>query len=287
MTSMLGKRLVKIEPTVPSNWQGISLTHPDAGAAAGRHEPGARRTDPERGTEAAPARAGVRLELDRLEEAGLLSRATSRTALASTFRRLKLPLIANARDGGVRSSRRSLIMVTSAVSGEGKTFCAINLALSIAAEIDSSVLLVDADAEHAGLMHKLGVQSRPGLYDLLTQPELRLSDVTLQTNIDKLELLPAGTPHSLPGELLASESMQRLLKTITTSEPDRIVVFDAPPLLSSSEAAVLATLVGQVVLVVGASSTPQRAVLQALSSLEHCEIVLPLLNKARLQRQPS
>ncbi len=168
---------------------------------------------------------------------------------------------------------------------KGKTFCALNLALSIAAEIDSSVLLVDADAEHAGLMHKLGVSSRPGLYDLLIQPELKLADVTLQTNIAKLELLPAGTPHSLPSELIASEAMQRLLTSIMTSEPGRIVVFDAPALLPSSEAAVLATLVGQVVLVVGASSTPQRAVLQALGTLEQCEIVLPLLNKARLQRQ--
>ena len=110
--------------------------------------------------------------------------------LRRTFRRLKLPLVANARHAADRADRRSLIMVTSAVAGEGKTFCATNLALSIAAEVDSSVLLVDADAEHAGLMRQFGIEPRPGLYDLLTQPELRLRDVVLKTNVPRLELLP-------------------------------------------------------------------------------------------------
>lgn len=284
MSSASGTRLLRVDPAGPG-WSGIGidLAQADPGSAGRRVEGGSRRTGSDPGAE--EAQTHVTLELDALEKAGKLARATSRSALASTFRRLKLPLVANARHATDRSARRSLIMVTSAVAGEGKTFCATNLALSIAAEVDSSVLLVDADSEHAGLMRQFGVQTRPGLYDLLTQPELRLSDVVLQTNVPRLELLPPGTPHSLPGELLASEAMQRLLENITIGDPGRIVIFDAPALLASAEAPVLASIAGQIVFVVQASRTPQRTVMQALALVDHRDLVLPLLNKSGRLRQ--
>lgn len=277
MTAASGTRLFRAEPRDPG-WSGIELTHADIGTGGRWVEGGSRRIASGSESGASDAQTTVTLELEALEKAGRLARATSRSPLANTFRRIKLPLIANARHAADRSARRSLIMVTSAVAGEGKTFCATNLALSIAAEVDSSVLLVDADAEHAGLMRQFGVPSRPGLYDLLTQPELKLRDVVLKTNVPRLELLPPGTPHSLPGELLASEAMQRLLENIANGYPGRIVIFDAPALLASAEAPVLASIAGQIVFVVQASRTPQRTVLQALSLIDHRDLVLPLLN---------
>lgn len=278
MTSASGARLVRADTAGPS-WAGIELMHADAGSGGRRIESTSRRSGAETEPGVTDAQPSIELDLDALEQAGKLARATSRSPLAKEFRRLKLPLVANARHAADRADRRSLIMVTSAVAGEGKTFCATNLALSIAAEVDSSVLLVDADAEHAGLMRQFGIEPRPGLYDLLTQPELRLRDVVLKTNVPRLELLAAGTPHALPGELLASDAMQRLLERIATGYPESIVIFDAPALLTSAEAPVLASIAGQIVFVVQASHTPQTAVLQALTLVDHRDLVLPLLNK--------
>jgi protein-tyrosine kinase len=146
--------------------------------------------------------------------------------------------------------------------------------------MDTSVLLVDGDVVQPELMRRLGLRAERGLLDLLDQPHLGLADLTLSTNVPKLQLLPAGTPSPYANELLASAAMERLLDAMTLLQPGRIVVFDAPPLLPTAEAEVLASRVGQVVLVVEASRTPRSAVIEALDKLDDCPIVLPLLNKA-------
>ena len=229
---------------------------------------------------------GTLIELKRLERDGLLAAPTSQTPLARAFRHAKRPLMENLLDPGCMAERRGLIMVTSALNGEGKTFCALNLALSLAAEIDTEVLLVDADVVRPELMRRLGVHPERGLLDLLVKPGLALDEVVLATNVPKLSLLGAGTPHALSTELLASEAMDRLLASLAARGPGRLVVFDGPPLLPTSEAQVLASRVGQVVLVVEASRTPRGAVQQALELLQACPLVLPLLNKTRQAVMP-
>lgn len=228
----------------------------------------------------------VTLDLERLERSGHLVPTQTRSALAEEFRHIKRPLLKNARIKESTANRLSLIMVTSALPREGKTFCAINLAMSLAVEIDTSVLLVDADVVRPEVLQRLGIQAEKGLLDVLTDPDLRLSDVVLKTNVPKLSILPAGTRNNMSTELLASEAMETLLESLTTRYPDCVVIFDAPPLLVTNEATVLASRVGQVVLVVEASGTPRAAVAQAFAAVEQCPIVMSVLNKAHESAAP-
>ena len=239
-----------------------------------------------RALENAGSQPTVTLDLERLERSGQIIPRHGRSALGEEFRQIKRALIRNARSQESTAERLSLIMVTSALPGEGKSFCALNLALSMAIEIDMSVLLVDADVVRSELMRRLRVRAKKGLLDVLTDPGLNLSDVVLRTNVPKLSILPAGERNDISTELLASEAMKTLLVSLATCNADRVVIFDAPPLLLTSEAKVLASRVGQVVLVVEASSTQRSSVAQALTSLEQCPVVMPLLNKALESQVP-
>lgn len=225
------------------------------------------------------ARSSVTLDLERLQRLGLLVPGETCTPLAQAFRRIKRPLLKNAQSGAP-ADRLSLIMVTSAVPGEGKTYCAVNLAMSIAAEIDTSVLLVDADVVHPDVLQRLGVEAKPGLLDVLAGDARDLADAVLRSNVPKLSLLPAGTPRGVAAEWLASAAMQQLLERLA-SAPHRVVIFDAPPLLGSTEAGVLASRVGQVLLVVEASRTPWDLVAQAFAAVEQSAHVMSVLNKGR------
>jgi len=230
----------------------------------------------------APVKPDVELDLVRLEAEGYIARADMRTPLTEEYRAIKRPLLKNARSNQAASQRLPLIMVTSALPGEGKTYTAINLAMSIVREIDLSVLLVDADVVRRGAMARLGVTAETGLLDLLTDRTLRTADVVRTTNIPKLSLLPAGHRHPLATELLASTAMDELLRSLVSDFPHQVVIFDGPPLLPTTEAKVLAPRVGQVVLVVEAERTPRHAVEQSVALLEQCPIVMTLLNKTVL-----
>jgi len=220
----------------------------------------------------------VEIDLAKLEAMGYLSPRTSHSQIAGDFRVIKRQLLVNVSEAATRNA--NLIMVTSALPNEGKTFVAINLALSMAKEVDRRILLVDADVARPSLLPRLGLPPAPGLLDVLADPSVRLPDVILRTNVDKLTLLPAGEPREHATEMLASDSMSRLLNELSSHYPDRVIVFDAPPLLPSTESRVLATRMGQVILVVEAKHTPKKAVEQALATVESCPMVLPLLNKA-------
>jgi receptor protein-tyrosine kinase len=128
-----------------------------------------------------------------------------------------------------------MIMVTSAFPGEGKTFTAANLAMSIAMELDSRVLLVDGDVPNPALLPLLGLREARGLMDVLVSPDVALADVLLRTNVERLSLLPAGRHHRRATELLSSEAMARLIDEMSSRYPDRIVLWDAPPLLPTTE----------------------------------------------------
>jgi receptor protein-tyrosine kinase len=147
-------------------------------------------------------------------------------------------------------------------------------------ELDTTVLLVDGDVAHPELPRVLGTPASPGLLELLTTDELDVSDAIVRTNVDNLSILPAGAHHRRATELLASEQMAIVLHELGTRYPDRIVIFDSPPLLPTTEARALALHMGQIVMVVAADSTRQHAVNLALATIENCDIVLMMLNKA-------
>jgi len=222
------------------------------------------------------ASSSVELDFDRLDRMGYLTPRTPRSQIASDFRVIKRQLLVNVSEAATKHA--NLIMVTSALPNEGKTFVAINLAMSMAKEVDRRILLVDADVARPSLLPRLGLRPAAGLLDLLADPSIRPSKVLLRTNVDKLTLLPAGAPREHATEMLASDTMSRLLDELSTRYPDRVIVFDAPPLLPSTESRVLATRMGQVILVV-AKHAQKKAVEQALATIETCPLVLPLLNK--------
>lgn len=223
----------------------------------------------------------IRLDLERLEREGYLVPSQARSQLAEQMRIIKRPLLANARgESAQQISRANLIQVVSAMPGEGKTFFAVNLAMSIAMEVDLSVLLVDADVLRPSVLARCGVEPSRGLMDVLKTPSLDLADVMLRTNVPKLTLLPAGTANSQSTELLASTAMERLLDELASRFPDRIIVFDAPPLIPTTESRVLASRVGQVVMVVEAGKTTHAQVTQAYAAVEQCPVVLSVLNRA-------
>jgi protein-tyrosine kinase len=236
---------------------------------------------------AAPAAkaAPVRIPIEMLRARGFVTPDAAPTAISQEFRVIKRPLLTNAFGRGaaaVKNGRR--VMVTSAFAGEGKSFCAINLAMSIAAERDTYVLLVDADVAKPSIPRELGIESGPGLMDCLIDPSRNVGELVQPTNIERLSLLPAGRHHEQATELLASASMKELIEHLSDRYEDRIIIFDSPPLMMTTEARVLASYMGQIVMVVEAGVTPREAVTDALASIGSPEVVGMVLNKARESR---
>lgn len=224
----------------------------------------------------------VEIDLDKLHAAGFVTPQAQRSLAADEFRVIKRPLLDNASGKSAAPvANGNLIMVTSAMPGEGKSFTAINLAMSMAMELDYRVLLVDADVAKPSLMKTLGLPPGPGLLDLLLDPRADMADVMLRTNVEKLTLLPSGSPHPRATELLASDAMNALVEEMGRRYEDRIIIFDSPPLLLTTESRVLATHMGQIVMVVQAEKTLQSQVRHALSTIESCPVKMLVLNQAR------
>jgi receptor protein-tyrosine kinase len=222
------------------------------------------------------------IDLGRLAARGFVTPDKPTSQLADEFRVIKRPIIQNSiGKDGARIKNRNLIMVTSALPAEGKTFTAVNLAMSVAMEFDHTVLLIDGDVAHPMLPSVLDIPSEPGLLDLLTRDDLDVADALVRTNVEKLSVLPAGSRQRRATELLASEQMAALLRELSLRYSDRLIIFDSPPLLATTEARVLATHMGQIIMVVGADTTTHHQLSQALATIESCEIVLMMLNKAR------
>ena len=194
---------------------------------------------------------------------------------------IKRPLIQHALGrSATQAPNRNLIMVTSALPGEGKTYLAVNLAMSLAMEVDCRVLLVDADVPSPSIPGLLGIEPAKGLMDVLTGEGTPVREALLGTNIERLTLLLAGTPHANAAEFLSSDAMTRLLSELSNRYQDRIVVFDSPPLLATSESRALATHMGQVIVAVEAQRTTHAVLESALATVESCPLVYTLLNKA-------
>ncbi|EHR72007.1 capsular exopolysaccharide biosynthesis protein [Burkholderiales bacterium JOSHI_001] len=226
-----------------------------------------------------PVSRQVLLDLTALAASGVVTPQSPRSVAADQFRVIKRPLLTNAKRKGISAmAHGNLIMVTSALVGEGKSFTALNLAMSMAMERDNTVMLVDADVARPSVMRMLGLPPAPGLLELL-EGKAEMQDVLLRTNVDKLTILPSGSPHPQATELLASDAMRQLLDDMSRRYSDRIIIFDSPPLLLTTESRVLASQMGQVVLVVQADKTGQADVLHAHSMIKSCPNINLVLNK--------
>lgn len=224
------------------------------------------------------------IDLEALREQGFILPDSPTTAIAEEFRIVKRQLLLNAMARGQGAIRNgNLILVCSSKPNEGKTFCAINLALSIASERDLTVMLIDADFAKPEILSTLGLEGGKGLLDLIIDPEVDLADCLIRTNIENFSVLPAGRQHNLTTELLASERMGKIVEDIAKRYPDRIIVIDSPPVLASSAAPILASHVGQTVYVVEAENTREAEVREGLGLLSECENIRLLLNKQRYQ----
>lgn len=259
---------------------------PGGGQAAASPEPLAETPAEVKPTAAPVVSRAVELDFEAIAAQNLLTPNAPRSLLGDQMRVIKRPLIRNAfGKHAAKLVRGNLIMVTSALAGEGKSFTTVNLAMSIAAELDHTVMLVDADVARPSISRMLGLESvdgsafGPGLLDIL-DGSAAMSDVLVRTNIDKLTILPSGTQHERATELLASDAMTRLLDEMARRYPDRIIIFDSPPLLQTTEARVLASHMGQIVVVVHAGKTLQADVQSALATIEACPVRMMVLNQA-------
>ena len=238
-----------------------------------------------------PAAGGSRskavdIDMARLATNGLLTPDASQSRIANELRVIKRPLINNClgrASGRVKNANR--IMITSGLPGEGKSFVAANLAMSIAMERDSTVLLVEGDPTRPSLTQLFGMSPGPGLMDLLVEPGLDVADVLVKINVGRFSFIPAGARHQHATELLASETMEKLIDHLASRYADRVLIFDSPPLLAAPEARVLAGYMGQIVLVVEAERTTHDSVQRALASIESCPLVMLALNKASAREE--
>jgi exopolysaccharide/PEP-CTERM locus tyrosine autokinase len=233
--------------------------------------------------DAASGATRIAIDLNSMRAAGYLPEQEKDRQFADHFRLIKRPLMQRALQAPVASvADRRLIMVTSALPGDGKTFTSINLAMSIARERDVSVLLVDADLLKPHVSKIFGLQKERGLGDLLMDESQSAESAVVGTDVRGLSILPGGAPLESIAELLGSDRMRRIVQELCAANPRRIVLLDSPPLLITSEAQTLIGIAGQVVLVVRAGQTPQRAVTDAIKLIDDSKAGGLVLNEARV-----
>ncbi|GAB3678538.1 hypothetical protein GCM10028792_20430 [Salinisphaera aquimarina] len=216
-----------------------------------------------------------------LQRIGLVPPEVVRDKIGREYQRVKRPIlqvIAEDRDSPMGVNR---IMVTSAKPGEGKSFTSLNLALSLAQELDHTVLLVDGDVASPRLSRALGLGKDPGLIDTLLSDDISAEQVIRTTDIPRLSVMPAGRRYDQATELMASRRMRRLVDELA-ADSRRIVLFDSAPLLATAESQALAMTMGQIIFVVKAGHTERRALDSALSLLDQSSArVSLLLNQSR------
>lgn len=247
--------------------------------------PSARKPEPEvaqrRFSERRVALNGPFVEISRevLRENGLIVPEDPVSGLLEEFRIVKRELLADARASDEEAARR--ILVCSPHPGEGKTYCAVNLAIALAAERDIEVVLVDADMLNPSVPGRLGFEADQGFMDCLADDHLRPEDLVISTDIEGLFVLPAGRRNARAAEYLASNRTAQVLDRLTNGAPNRFIIFDTPPALAASPAAELAAHVGQAMLVVRADQTNRAALEDAQQLLSACPDIKLLLNAAR------
>ena len=210
------------------------------------------------------------IDLVALGEAGFIVPGAPPSTLSEEFRLVKRQLLIQALGGrnAPALEKGRLMLTCSAHANEGKTFCSVNLALSMATEADIEVLLVDADVAKPEVLSTLGLPGGPGLMDALGDPRIDVETLIIKTNIPGLSVLPAGRQSNNDTELLASDRTHELIAQLASSNPRRIILFDSAPALAASPASVLALHVGQILLVVRADETTESELREALAMLD-------------------
>jgi exopolysaccharide/PEP-CTERM locus tyrosine autokinase len=230
------------------------------------------------------ARSPKRLTIDvaELRASGYLPDQREETKFANDYRQIKTALLETAmpdRSSAILQGR--IIMITSALPGDGKTFTSINLALSMAQNRDVSVLLVDADVPKPHVSEIFHLQLEPGLTDALQDATLDVESLVVPTSVAGLSVLPAGSPVDGAAELLSSNRMRELLASLLDEDANRVLLLDSPPLLITSEGRALIRCAGQVVMVVRAGKTPVMAVEQAIALVDDRQAGGIVLNDER------
>jgi Mrp family chromosome partitioning ATPase len=258
----------------PAERPPVSSVRPAAAPAASQVEV----ARPEPAIEKVVHFGGPRHEIDRdrLHELGMIVPEAGATELLEEFRIIKRQVIAAAQAAGDAPARR--VLICSPLPGDGKTFCATNLAIAMAGERDGEVLLVDADFAKPSILSTLGLPKGSGLMDALADPSLKVEDLVLATDIPGLFVLPAGNQTTADSEWLASTRTAEVLDRLTVGAPGRMVVFDSPPALAASPAADLARHVGQAIIVARADKTGRNALEDAIQLLAACPDIKLLLN---------
>lgn len=275
-----GVKLPPVPLDVPPVPPGLRRPAASAPQPQGTPAP-AQKAAPARPAPQAVAFCGPRAAIDRdhLRDGGLIVPEDAVTGLLEEFRIVKRELLADARADESALSRR--ILVCSPHPGEGKTYCATNLAIALAAERGIEVLLVDADVVKPSVTARLGIEAEQGLMDALADPSILPESLVIRTDIEGLFVLPAGTASARDAEWLASTRTAEVLDRLTAGSGERIVIFDTPPALAASPAAELAQHVGQALLVVRADETSRAALEDAQQLLSACGDIKLLLNAAR------
>ncbi|MDE1466579.1 AAA family ATPase [Aurantiacibacter sp. D1-12] len=222
------------------------------------------------------------IDREALDMYGLIQPEGHVTALLEEFRIVKrqvLKSVRKAREAG-SGQLAQRVLVCSPLPNEGKSYCSVNLAIALAAEKDSEVLLVDADFAKPSVLSMLGLPAGPGFMDVLARDDMNVEDCVLATDIAGLHVLPAGNHTTSDSEYLASSRTAEVLDRLTRAAPNRIVIFDSPPALAASPAAELANHVGQAIVVARADRTGQTALEDALTLLSACPDLKLLLNAA-------
>ena len=221
------------------------------------------------------------LEEEALIRGGLLAPLDQAIPVTDEFRRIKRPLIDNAiKNGAEYENHMNLIMISSPLPGAGKTFCSVNLAASLSLERDLNVLLVDADVAKPHISSAFGLADQPGLIDILEDETMSVDEVLVRTDLNDIQVLPAGRKHSQSTELLASDRMKEVMHELATRYADRIIVMDSPPLMITSEAQAVARQAGQIVLIVETGKTTNQEIQEALEQLDRDKAINIILNKS-------
>jgi Mrp family chromosome partitioning ATPase len=217
----------------------------------------------------------------RLEQAGFIVPDAPVTGLAEEFRLIKRRLLDNLEHmGALPAEKRRSVLVCSGHPKEGKSFCAVNLALSLAGERDVEVLLVDGDFTKPDVPTMLGIDCGPGLVDALADPGADPEAFVIRTDVPGLSVLPAGRKQNNVPELLASGRTREVLARLIAGDGRRIILFDSPPALMASPVTMLAGLVGQAIVVVRADQTTEADLRETIGLLSSCDQVSLMLNGA-------
>jgi protein-tyrosine kinase len=217
-----------------------------------------------------------------LERAGMVDWSRTRTRISEEFRLVQRQIIRSAFGPGAEPGFSNLLLVTSARPGEGKSFMSTNLAGSIARQGDHHVLLVDADSKRDSICYSLGLAQSRGLLDLVANPKLDPAPLIVKTPIERLSILPVGRERERSAELFSTKEMTRLIQSLGRRYADRLLILDAPPCLSTSDPAVLAQVVGQILFVVEADRTQRDEIEASLDLIQACPTITLVLNKQQI-----